>query len=169
MANCAKCNALLDPGSRSETLCVSCLVAAAGQKTADDATEAAAAVAGQIEAGSARRRRVRVAGAALVACAVLVVARNISVLRAAVTEPKPVRWGTYKTDREADRCIANLWKAYAALQSGGKLELSCPLTGAAYVVEEGPGRKVVRCPNPGRHGLVELRAGGARGVPEAVR
>lgn len=169
MKDCAGCSQPFEPGSEKETLCDSCLIAAAGQEAAEGAREADAAAAGQAEAISSRRRWARAAQALLIAGAVGAVIMNLSVFQAALTEPKPVRWGTYDTDRDTDRCIMNLWKAFSTLRSGEKNALSCPLTGAAYIVVDGPGGKIVRCPNPDRHGLNDLRAGGERGVPEAVQ
>lgn len=87
---------------------------------------------------------------------------NIPELMAASLMKKPLRVGTYLTDRKTDLCICNLWAITAAMRAKEPLPvLACPASGAPYVVE----KDLVRCPNPDLHGAVKLYADGKNVIP----
>ncbi|MEA3307056.1 MAG: hypothetical protein U9Q34_04660 [Elusimicrobiota bacterium] len=61
---------------------------------------------------------------------------------------RPLRMGTYHTDKTTDKCIANIWR----IASGDSPEITCPETNAPYKQDE----KGIYCPNPQKHGLVDI-------------
>lgn len=79
-------------------------------------------------------------------------------LNAAFSERKPLRHGTYDTDKDTDRCIKNLWALAAGMAEAASI--SCPVSGLQYLAE-GPG---FRCPSPERHALASLAYVQWRGV-----
>ncbi|MDD4004493.1 MAG: hypothetical protein PHW69_04735 [Elusimicrobiaceae bacterium] len=106
--------------------------------------------------------------AALLACFGLL-AWNIVEFRSTLKPGRPLRWGSYNTDRETEKCVTNLWKALSAFQQGDRAVYVCPATGAPYQLintAEGP---VLECPNPHKHKLRRLRAGGKLVMPQAAK
>jgi len=89
-----------------------------------------------------------------------VIAIQVPKLISAFTkEEKPIRYGTYSTDTQADQCIKNLWRISKLLQEGklpGK-DIACPVSQKPYTVVIMEDDSIVRCPNPELHGLKEIR------------
>ena len=71
-------------------------------------------------------------------------------LKLAMQPPKPIRFGTYETDPNTDRCINNLWMLAAKRASTDKVV--CPASGLKYRTAAGG----YYCPSPEMHGLKEL-------------
>lgn len=84
---------------------------------------------------------------------------------------KPLRYGTYETDRAADKCISNLWEISGLLQQGQPPgdDLTCPVSAKAYVLTRKNGRLTVSCPNPGLHRLRVLQVSRGAPVPVALK
>ncbi len=80
---------------------------------------------------------------------------------------KPIRQGTYETDKAADECIKNLWLISKAFQENKKPDASlrCPVTNEPYRFEA----TKAYCPNPDRHNLKSLSVGKETKIPEAVK
>lgn len=85
-------------------------------------------------------------------------------------EDKPIRKGSYATDEPTDRCIANLWRAAKLLQEGKTPgpDMVCPETRRPYGMSMEGEDTVVRCPNPERHRVKEIRVSMKRPVPEVI-
>jgi hypothetical protein len=83
---------------------------------------------------------------------------------------QPLRNGTYGTDATTDRCIEQLWKLSKSLQENRLPDNlpSCPETGRPYVLEQEGDDTVIRCPNPGEHGLEDLWVSRLSPIPTAV-
>lgn len=64
-----------------------------------------------------------------------------------VTPQKPLRYGSYATDKNGDDCINALWEAAAGVK-----DKKCPLTGVAYQHKN----TGICCPNPEKHNLKSL-------------
>ncbi len=79
-------------------------------------------------------------------------------LRRAAFPAKPLRQGTYETDRRADECIKVLW----GLAAGTVAQTSavCPVSKLAYKHSGGG----FSCPAPERHGFSSLAFVPGRGV-----
>lgn len=87
---------------------------------------------------------------------------SLPAARAAISKVRPLRYGTYSTDRKTDDCIKNLWGLAA-----GTLDAAaavCPTSGARYTRSGGS----FSCPSPEKHGLSLLSYVPGRGV-EAFR
>lgn len=108
---------------------------------------------------------------AILLCGVLVISIQAPAIVSSMKDDRPVRNGTYETDPRTDQCIGNLWRGVRALQEGKMPgpELLCPETNKAYIIEKTQGDTFVRCPNPERHRLKEIRASKQRPVPEVVK
>jgi HPt (histidine-containing phosphotransfer) domain-containing protein len=80
---------------------------------------------------------------------------------------KPIRQGTYETDRTTDECIKNLWIISKALQENKAPDSSirCPATDEPYRIET----TKAYCPNPDKHNLKSLSVGKETKIPEAVK
>ncbi|OGS14342.1 MAG: hypothetical protein A2285_06625 [Elusimicrobia bacterium RIFOXYA12_FULL_57_11] len=92
---------------------------------------------------------------ALIFVSFFTIYRNLPEFAATSFTQKPLRYGSYDTDKNADLCISNLWAIAAALRSGARLPaFTCPASGVAYIA----GRNAVRCPNPSLHGAIKLYA-----------
>lgn len=92
-------------------------------------------------------------------------------LISAFKDHKPIRFGTYHTDAQTDRCIKNLWLIARRLQEGkmpGK-DIVCPASRRPYVVATIDGDVVVRTPSPGLYGFKEIRVSRRKPVPELIR
>ena len=107
----------------------------------------------------------------LFACISIIAIQVPKFISAFIQEEKPIRYGTYSTDAQTDQCIKNLWRIARLLQEGKQpgTDLVCPETGRAYVVEIGEDDTMVSCPNPGAHGLSEIRVSRKRPVPEVIK
>ncbi len=80
---------------------------------------------------------------------------------------KPIRQGTYETDRTADECIKNLWVISKALQENKAPDSSirCPATNEPYRIETAK----AYCPNPDKHDLKSLSVSKETKIPEALK
>ena len=71
---------------------------------------------------------------------------------------RPIRQGSWETDKVTDACIKNLWQISRILQDGklpGK-DIVCPGSGKPYIIT-GTGRSTAaRCPNPELHGFKDV-------------
>ena len=106
----------------------------------------------------------------LIACAAVITFQLPRVMTA-MEDEQPIRKGTYETDSVTDECIKNLWEASRMLQEG-KLpdgSLVCPLSGEPYTVIDDANNPTVVCPNPGEHGLVQLRVSRMFPRPEVIQ
>lgn len=83
---------------------------------------------------------------------------------------RPLRAGTYQTDRQADQCIERLWRVAARLQQDRQPGPGtvCPATGKPYIVSDEKGDWVARCPNPKAHGVQAIRIRKGHPVPEVI-
>jgi hypothetical protein len=61
---------------------------------------------------------------------------------------RPLRMGTYQTDKATDKCIENIWK----IASGNSKKTYCPVSKAPYKETE----KGIYCPNPEKHGFKNI-------------
>lgn len=105
-----------------------------------------------------RRRIIKTAQICVLIAAALCLWRAAPELSASFSDRKPLRHGTYATDKDTDSCIKNLW----ALGSGTAeaASITCPVSGLPYLAE-GAG---FRCPFPERHALYSLAYVQWRGV-----
>ncbi len=103
----------------------------------------------------------------LLAC-LSVIAIQVPKLFSAFKKVKPIRSGTYSTDKQTDQCIKNLWHISKLLQEGKfpEVDLVCPVSKKPYVVTNIEGDIVVRCPNPELHGFKEIRVSKSSPCPE---
>jgi hypothetical protein len=108
---------------------------------------------------------------AIILVGVIVIALQAPRLIAAFKEGQPLRQGTYATDAQTDRCIANLWHI-ARLVQEGKMpdkDVVCPITKKPYVIKDTGTDVVVRCPNPELHGFKEIRVSKRHPIPEVSK
>ena len=84
---------------------------------------------------------------------------------------KPIRSGTYATNKNTDQCINNLWRISRLLQEGKTSgdAIVCPESGRPYSLVEREGDIVVYCANPELHGFRELRVSRKYPRPEIVK
>jgi hypothetical protein len=100
--------------------------------------------------------------AAVILASLVTVYLNIPELMAATLLKKPLRAGTYLTDRKTDLCICNLWAITASMRAKEPLPaLTCPASGKPYIVE----RDLVRCPSPDLHAASKLYADAKNVIP----
>lgn len=105
-----------------------------------------------------RRRAVTALQAAvfLLACAYIWAA--LPAARDAIAGARPLRQGTYATDRKTDECIKTLWGLAAGTLDPASAR--CPVSKAAYKRVGGG----FSCPFPEKHGLSSLSYVPGRGV-----
>ncbi len=80
---------------------------------------------------------------------------------------RPIRQGTYETDKMSDECIKNLWILSKSLQENKSpdVSLSCPASNEPYKLVIGK----AYCPNPEKHNLKSLSVSKDSKIPEAVK
>lgn len=110
-------------------------------------------------------------GMLLAACLAVMVFQSKQVLSALRQKDRPLRQGSFATDPLADRCVENLWRISARLQrmQPPGSNFVCPASGKPYGLTRKNNNMVVRCPNPGKHGLAELRVDRINPVPKVVK
>jgi len=92
---------------------------------------------------------------ALIAACAATIYLNLPELMAASLMKKPLRTGSYLTDKKTDLCICNLWAIAAAMREGAELPaLTCPVSDAPYIIT----KDSVSCPSPDGHGALRLYA-----------
>lgn len=163
---CESCGTALTPADPAP-LCMRCDTQRADSKLDRDRADNAAAGA-NTQAARAKRRALirRVVTVALLMVSVAVILIQAPALLGAVSPAKPLREGTAKTDAAGDACIANLWLGLSDATEGRPVRaMTCPASGAPYLVTTVGGATVVACPNPDRHGLAEMSASTAGRVP----
>ena len=94
--------------------------------------------------------KLQAAAIILVAAAAICIYGEFPQLKIAIQPPKPIRFGTYETDPNTDRCINNLWMLAARRASTDKVV--CPASRLKYRTAAGG----FYCPSPEMHGLKEL-------------
>jgi hypothetical protein len=115
-----------------------------------------------------RSRTWLVVQVAIILVAVAIMTLQIPRLISAVKGERPLRQGTYATDKETDQCIKNLWHIVRLIQEGkapGK-DIVCPISKKPYVIRDIGKDVVVSCPNPELHGFKEIRVSKRRPIPE---
>jgi len=107
----------------------------------------------------------------ILAACIVIIAIQVPRLMSSFEEKKPIRQGTYATNKNTDKCVRNLWHIARLLQEGKQpgTDLVCPETGSAYVVATNEDDTIVRCPNPGAHGFSEIRVSLKHPVPEVIK
>ena len=102
----------------------------------------------------------------IAACAVVLIIQIPKILDGA-RPGKPIRQGTYETDKAADECIKNLWVISKELQENKVPDSSirCPVTNQPYRIETAK----AYCPNPDKHNLKSLSVSKETKIPEAVK
>jgi hypothetical protein len=168
---CAEC-AL--PTKDGKTLCSRCIALSSAREALrglDQRLEQKEVRKSQEEERKRRREKLWVfAQWGMILVCLTVLALQVPRATSGFKEDKPIRKGTYATDEPTDRCIANLWRAAKVLQEGKTPgpELVCPESGKPYAVGTVGEDPTVRCPNPERHRVKEIRASRKRPVPEVV-
>jgi len=164
---CRRCSAPLNgaaPEGPEARYCAHCQIALAEEQIAADADKDKA------DEPQKRKWLWPVVKIAVLLMALGVIAFQYPRLMTAFETPKPIRQGSYATDAGTDRCIGNLWLISKGLGEGKKAPeqgLVCPVSGQPYLVEDVEGNRIVRCPDPKRHGLSILRVSRKNPVPEA--
>lgn len=95
---------------------------------------------------------------------------NIPGLRASFAPLEPITTGGAPSGGEAAGCVLLLWKAARALQDTGSLGEfpNCPAGSKSYRVEAVGKTRVVRCPNPGMHGVSDISISMENPVPRVT-
>ncbi len=149
-------------------LCQNCRLADAENMLTQQQLETAPGVQSE-EQRQARMRRLalwlKITGTA----AIIFALWSLLSLFSAVHPQKSMRRGTYNTDRGADKCIENLWKAAQAAQQNSQTVFTCPVSGAPYRTLKTPDNTVIECPNPRAHHLKRLYIGGKPAAATAVK
>jgi len=103
----------------------------------------------------------------VIAACVVVLAMQIPKIINETKPGKPIRQGTYETDKTADECIKNLWLISKSFQENKPPDASlrCPSTKMPYRIESGR----AYCPNPDKHSLKSLSVSKETKIPEAVK
>lgn len=92
----------------------------------------------------------------------IVVYLNFPELTAATMMKKPLRTGSYLTDRKTDLCISNLWAITSALRANLPApKLLCPLSDEPYEVTPDS----AACPNPGLHYAAAIHGNKVNVIP----
>ena len=105
-----------------------------------------------------RGRLVKAGQLGVILLAAVYVWLSLPDLRRAMSPSKPLRQGTYETDRRADECIRALWGLAAG--TADQASAVCPVSKLAYK-HSGGGHA---CPNPEKHGFSSLAFVPGRGV-----
>ena len=159
---CRKCGKVVN---NDEPYCTQCQVELAEENIADVEEDT-------IEAGPPEEKKGR---RALLLVILLILIGTIIYQApsffAAFKEKQPIRQGTYDTDAQTDLCITNLWRISRMLEEGTLPDnnMVCPESGMTYIVTKDSKDIVVRCPNPGKHGLSELRVSKRYPCPEVKK
>lgn len=107
----------------------------------------------------------------LLASIVVIIFQAPSLISSISRESKPLRHGTFETDKLTDACIQNLWKVSALLQQG-KLpdkKLLCPASQKPFNITETDGDIVASSPNPELYGFKAIRVSKRKPVPELIK
>ncbi len=84
---------------------------------------------------------------------------------------RPLRDGTYATDKRTDECIDNLWKISGLLQKGEPImdDILDPASNKPYVVTKTRDDVIVSSPRPELYGLKVLRVSKKHPVPRVTK
>lgn len=155
---CLKCGKILE--SRDD-YCEHCQVELAEEHIADseEETETSPPV-------DERKKKILQSAILLVLLGIIIF--RIPAIISSFEHKQPVRTGTYETDAGADLCISTLWQISRMLEEGSLPDSSivCPVSGKPYEVIEDSMDITVFCPDPGQHGLAELRVSRLLPCPE---
>lgn len=113
----------------------------------------------RVQVSPETRRRFAVAlqiGVLVLACAYIWI--SLPAAKAVLSRGRPLRYGTYATERKTDECIKTLWGLAAGTVDAGSAV--CPLSGERYRHAAGG----FSCPAPEKHGLAVLSYVPGRGV-----
>jgi len=107
----------------------------------------------------------------LILCIVIMAIQAPKIIAALTNGDRPRRDGTVRTDRLTDQCIHNLWKISKHLQieQNPPKDMTCPAGKMPYAITIVEDHFVARCPDPGKHGFVEIRVSNKNPVPEAKK
>ena len=155
---CRKCGKILK--SRDD-YCAHCQVELAEEHIADSDKETE-------PSRPADERKKKILQAAILLVLLGIIIFRIPAIISAFEHKQPVRTGTYETDAGADLCISTLWQISRMLEEGRLPDSSivCPISGKPYLVIEDATDITVFCPDPGQHGLQELRVSRVFPCPE---
>lgn len=121
-----------------------------------------------LEAGGGKSRTWKIVISGIILLFIFTAILQAPRLTTIFKDDKPIRAGTYSTDRLADQCIKNLWHISSLLQKD-KVTFSdyfCPASKKPYVIITTDENMIVSCPNPGLHNLTGLSVSKKSPVPK---
>jgi hypothetical protein len=158
---CKKCGKQLDADEKGAEYCSRCMI----EQAEDYVPEAPER---PLIKRAKKSRAWLIVQIAIILVAVAIMALQTPRLISAVKGDRPLRQGTYATDKETDQCIKNLWHIARLIQEGKAPgpDIVCPISKRPYAIKTMGEDVWVSCPNPELHGFKEIRVSKRRPVPE---
>lgn len=169
---CGECSFTQPEGS---TFCSRCLALEAARDASNNIDTRIKERAGKEKSRESKRRKLKRLGltaqiAVILLCLVTILLYMPKIING-FNNNKPLRHGTYKTDKYSDKCISDLWRISKMLQQGqipGDNIVS-PVSSKPYEIIRTENDIIVRCPDPERYGLKDIRVSKLNPVPEVVK
>jgi hypothetical protein len=168
-APCAACGKQLETKDASTApYCAQCAANRAEQDLVVAQAERARSAPDPQHRAQTKRRLRTAAISVLGIAAVIVIGWRAPAVFSATQPPKPIRIGVQSTNRQADKCIDNLWTVAERMpvSKDTAAGLACPASGKPYVTLVQGGAVIVSCPSPASHDLSSLSVNSQTLVPE---
>lgn len=163
MKRCEKCGNLIEEGENKK-YCSDCLILMAEDSIAEQKTES-------FGKHKHKSKFFLILKFAILVFCLATILYQIPRLQAVLRSKKPLRYGTYDTDANVDKCIKNLWVIARDLQEGKEFNSSiiCPVCKKQYIIKKPKDEIIIYCPCPEKHNLTSIKWSSKKMIPEVKK